>query len=518
MTRLSPRRAAISTIFIFVMTLALLGMMAIVFYVSQLRGARERLQRCSDAAALAGAVGTVDDRMLAGRLLMPSCSTPGSTGLEAIHNSIVGGVPATNPDAVLPLSRFAAMVVAYRNLIDEKGLDLNPNDGTKAPFAPLANYADGDIVYGFMNNPFIRTYNTAYIGDPCPSPATDCTYVPVYNINVVRVEGYRTTTYRDAAQTPTLTGPVHVAGLPLVQLNYFDLYDFSTAMLDQDVYGFQPLFTNTTIPVIPIAIRSLITPTNTPFALTNPATTAQTWEDQIGPPYENDNLTYVPSSNSFVAGADNLPEITLILSTSSAYGNATPISIGTTTINGSAPSIVSQVTNGIGNPELTGFGGSLQLAGLSAPYPNTLPVGIINGPDTSDSSDFNALSTALQNLVGQQHIWPLYSGYNSGMSQVLIVGFVAARLIDVQVSGTSMQIRLQATYIHAPTALTNVEQRVNTLPAGWPANKKTALVDTPTQYYTPGIMGPPGSLSYDIPPLNNVPVHNLYISKARLVD
>ncbi len=243
---------------------------------------------------------------------------------------------------------------------------------------------------------------------------------------------------------------VPIPRMPLVGKGKVDAVAFATALLDGDIYGFQPLFPNQPLRLVPIALDQ---------------TTIQT---QTATPI--DDLRYNPGTGAFSNGSDGLPEISVTLTTnpppSGATATAATLNIGIT----NQTDFLNQISIGVYPAQLARapFNGAFLL------QPDTVTSNqlklAVPGSSSFASGDGSAIATQLGMLAQAPYsarIWPIFSGYD-GTGQPIITGFIAARLVSVNsttqaiddgMGGTTttmkLTLTLQPTLISEPSAATN---------------------------------------------------------------
>jgi hypothetical protein len=301
------------------------------------------------------------------------------------------------------------------------------------------NETDGELYVGTLDDPTSRTFvglaNTGF--DP---------YRP--DLNAVRVK----------------------TRLPRVSAS-------STYFVDRDVIGFrlkQPRASSPTfpaIPMVPIAILSEPCPPaqNTPDCWVKKD--LNSWEGAImGRRGQDDFLIGAsgqPISRSSNGGnSDGIPEISVTLTEGGSSGDN-----GRLVYFNPAEDFVAlagQAKNGLAYGDLATEGqppGQFLLNDGTGTQ-NVAPA--VTGPLPSASSSLpqggaKTLAGSLQNqtgllgILGQPRIWVLYSGLSkrNGTPTANVVGFVVARVMSVQVAGTSLTITLQPSTLVTDKAVTN---------------------------------------------------------------
>lgn len=392
---LTRRRPGNLTLLLLLVLMLLLAAFAVAVNVARLWAVRVELQGATDAGSLAAAEVLVSDDLL--------------------RND------ATVLQPLLDSARAEADTFARQNPVSGRTLALDPN---------AANFTDGDIVFGTLDNPFSKNF-TAVID------VNDPTVTPVPLINAVRVRGVLA---RSRGNAPGLIfGNFTGVGSAEVQTA-------STVMLDRDVVGFVPLGTQP-VRLAPVALLADYT-----------AVDSRSWQYQVESRKGVDQYTFDRTANTFVGGADGLYEFQAVYATDLtqlALANVQLLFIGTSDIAG----LSKQLQSGVTVDQLTTFGGQFVLDAannqLSVPAKQV-------GPDDS-GGELTTLHNALEQLrqSAEPRIWPLQRGFDAIKNQSLVCGFVAARVVSVDpvVSGQPLTFRLQPTMISTATAVTDYTRR-----------------------------------------------------------
>lgn len=240
----------------------------------------------------------------------------------------------------------------------------------------------------------------------------------------------------------------------------------ATAFADHDVIGF--IITGTialpgqTVPSIPVAPVAILTDPCPPAL--NRLASWQTkrpgsWEHDILARRGHDHYARDPHTGELLRQADGIPEITVTLSESGIDqgDNGQPLVIGV----GSVDGFVRQLTTGVTHHDLQSRNGRLV---LNEHNQLRLPRLALRG------TDVNSLASALHEILGQRRVWPLYVHVLDAHAgpHVVLLGFVAARLMDVHVQVVShddgqkklrVQLVLQPTMFVTATAVTDSHRR-----------------------------------------------------------
>jgi hypothetical protein len=366
----------------------------------------------------------LDDTVLFGAEPIPNTTRDAILGSPGNPGNPVGA----NPEGVRPRAIRLAMLNGF------EGTDplVDPNVTPNPPCTTTFNDPNGQIAIGTKNSRTDTTFNTNL------TLPWDL-YVPRYN--TVKVSLSR-------------------AGLEITRPTTVTVQ--ATAFVDRDVIGFHvrspaslvPPGTVPAIPVMPFAILS---------DSSNPPNDPDSWDNQIirrlGPDNFRFNASGVP-----VPGSDGIPEITVrFRSNGNPPGtNGAIVAVGTTNIN---PEVVGQVATGITAAQLAVYDPTTFTLTLKSPPDNKvdLPEFDPNQPD------LDALETAFNGILGLRRVWMLYDqsldpGSPPAANTVRVVGFVAARVMDVRRQGMGMgnnrlEVTLQPTMIVTANALTDTARR-----------------------------------------------------------
>lgn len=427
----SPRRGGVSAFLLLALGL-LLAAIALSVDISHLGQTRVEMHNAADAAALAAAAALVDDDLLTD--------------------------PPHSMSGLVPRARAAALAYGRANPVLGKPLQLDPN---------TANAPDGDIVFGFYDTGEGRSFQ----------PARDPDH-PL--INAVHITAQR---------TRARGNPAGMYFGRLFNLPHADVLASATAIVDRAVYGFRPAGRQPA-PLLPLALRT------DPTGLD-----AGSWENQIlkpppaQPPFarDGDGNPETPPSDRFwfdrrggrflsvpaeAPHGDGIREMEVRLPLAGqpldlddADGaNGCIVQIG----DADWSALCGQVAAGVTSRELAPWGSQLALdANGQLPLPGGSLLPEAGGPALGEL--LQALQIAQQSA--EPRIWPLFSkvlNANEGRGTVMIEGFVAARLIRVQLatSGHGQEERrqlcltLQPCQLATATALTGRPKPAAPIPGG----------------------------------------------------
>jgi hypothetical protein len=307
---------------------------------------------------------------------------------------------------------------------------------------------DGDILFGTMDLLKGRRLTPVENLNDSENEALNA-------INTVRILACRLKARGNPAEPP-------LRGLTL--LPFADVAAASTATLDRDIVGFRPLGTRP-LPIVPLAVLS--DPTGE-----NPAS----WESQIEDG-DQDNYRFDRDAKVFVPGQDQLPELEVQLAcpggsvAGPANGAVLTVGIGT------AVDLAAQVLDGITAEHLQSLGRQMVLDAN-----NQLLVSGLTISDPSGSDGLAAISAGLMKLqaTAEKRVWPLYRVSEEHADAVVVAGFVAARVVQVQPlqDGQPLTFTLQPTMMAVSTAVTDPTRRgVNGAPVPNPYVVKVRLVE-----------------------------------------
>jgi hypothetical protein len=389
--------------------LALLLIYLLAIHRAVLRHRQLELQITTDAAALAGAQTTVDDRLF----MEPM---PLSTVIDNV--------------------RAKTQLYAQLNRVQGQLTILDSNVG---------NDAGGELVLGSLDHPFSKAFKNEL-------PTSWDLYHP--SLNAVRVM----LTRQGVAAQSTAFVDRDVIG--------FRIQGSQTVPLARDAFDFDGTESRQApaLPLVPLAIL-----TTTPGQLGYQASWDANIIDPAGPRVDNFKIQKNPHTKllEVVPGKDTIREITVRFSVAGADGddNGQIVSLGR--INKEAPKVpgaVSQIGTGIVDTHLPApFNGQVALGSIyheSLPRPTT-PNELFLPRLSPSASELDLLALALKNLKGRRRVWPLYQhGVTGPVNPLKIVGFVAARVLEVsQPSSGRVAVVLQPTMIVTSTALTDHTRR-----------------------------------------------------------
>ena len=399
------RRGGIALAALIALPVALLAFIA-GLWSCQFTDIRAQMQKEADAAALAGADALLGDALLRGRL--------------------ESGTNSTELYALLQNSR----------LVIQSYAQLNPvYGGYSVPDWDLANPTQGDIIFGAYDRTQSTPFTPILLVDSMNNPTTDLEL-----INSVQVFMRR---------TQATGNPIPLPHMPLIGTGQVDFVTVSTAMLDGDLQGFRPLFADRPIPLVPCALDYATVTTQTTTSFT-------------------DKLAFDPTTQAFVASQDQLPEITVNLTTATPPANvvatAFELNIGFT----NASDVAGQIAGGVQPAQLTGqpFNGAFLLT-PDASMPSFLTL-TVPGQQYFASTDGNTLVNSGFSLIAQTPftalLWPISNGFDVNGNPI-VVGFIAARLASVQTTSDgngnvqAITLTLQPSLVSAPSAVTNSAYR-----------------------------------------------------------
>jgi hypothetical protein len=317
-------------------------------------------------------------------------------------------------------ARDAARAQAARNLVRGFPLVLDLN---------LTNQAAGDIVSGRLDTPRSQVFVTETIDPDAPNPL-------VVTFNALRVR---------ADRSDARNNPVGLFLGPLLGQSTINVRDFSTALLDRDVVGFRPWGTPN-VPLVPLPILS--DPTGTD---------PRSWEYQVELLNGADAFQFDRVTRAFSAGSDGLHEMELFIALDPgqlALANVALLDVGA--IDGAH--FAEQIASGTSATDLQAIGGQILLDDTQQVL---LPGEAVGPPE--GSADLDLLRAALEalRLSGAARVFPLYAGIDPGTGNVIVTGFVAARIVavDAVVSGQPLRVVVQPAMICTATALTDAARR-----------------------------------------------------------
>ena len=268
------------------------------------------------------------------------------------------------------------------------------------------------------------------------------------------------------------------------------------ALADHDVVGFRvregllnppSSYRPPAIPLMPIAIASE-PGEGEPFGPESWAKRSpDCWEKQILARAGGDRWRRSGGTWEHAQTGDGIPEIDVVISEGGEKGNGRVVRFDP---NLPAETTLAQAKRGVTFADLKARGGQLRLNdGASAR--NELPLPPL-GPT---AADVEQLAETLAGMVGQPRVWLLYSGVrensSSGEQAVVVVGFVAARVVAVR-----------------------SEEKVGAVPGG-----KALTYRKLTATLQPCVMNVPTAVTNcalrDLPPR---PLYNPYLARVRVVE
>lgn len=365
-----------------ILILVLIGVVSLVM----LRGSKTELQTSGDAAALAAGRTLADDAFLSGEP-------------EAIRG-------------VLRRARAAAVEYAVANPVQGQTIELDQN---------LEHRPDGDIVFGYLDQPINGNFHRLDLGD----------VGELRRVNAVRISARR-----------------NADGDPLSIR--------ATAFLDFAVIGLKPQF-DKPLPVVPVALYSCRS--------ADAPSPERSWEQQ----HRTDAFRYDAAARRWVAGSDGIPEITVVMGRHEPEERAVHgigLQIGTSNIGG----LFTQIIEGIAPAELAEYGGELMLderRKLAVPHANFAVVrereegrqreaGRQREPDEPEL--VGRMARAFRALAADPtpRIWPLFNDLRADDERVILTGFAAVRIVKVEDESGRLRLILQPTIFPTPTVVTDV--------------------------------------------------------------
>ena len=213
----------------------------------------------------------------------------------------------------------------------------------------------------------------------------------------------RVTMYR----TRRTGNPVSLLLAPWLVSETVDIARQSVARIERQIIGFDATL-NIAIPLAPIGILT-----------DNSQQRPDAWESQLAARLTDDSA-YDRITGQFLSNqADRLPELSFELST-----NCWPLAMGSTS------NLESQLLNGVVQQDLMDFGGSLI---LSATGPN---LDLMNLDVDHQASLVQGLNGLWQSA--EARVWPLVQPPAIDSLQAKITGFIAARVVRIEVGATSI--------------------------------------------------------------------------------
>jgi hypothetical protein len=322
------------------------------------------------------------------------------------------------PADLFARSRQEAQLYAKANLVCGKPVELEKNDN---------NDPHGDIVFGRVEKPLAPHF--------VPAKRQESHGISPSLVNAVRIT---------ARRTCERGNPLYLLRGPFLHRIPTNATFSSTAMLDREVIGFRPIHSRP-VPLVPLALRS------------DPSGTHKdSWEHHCRE--GDDHWSFDRSSKPFrrVEAPDGLREF------SGRIGNKEAtvclLQIGSS----DTMELAEQIERGILPAEFEGLGGELVLDKEG----RRIVPGTLIGP-TAGTSAFEALAASLRSLRdrGEAYAWPLFREVDEKTQRPILTGFIAARVVDVQVDKEGMlRFTLQQAVLCAASAVT-VSSRPKDAPA-----------------------------------------------------
>jgi hypothetical protein len=349
------------------------------------------------------------------------------TTKDPIYSPLLYG----DPNDILSLCQDACIAEAQKyaamNFVDGAVLKLDTMPGKGD-----VNFKD--VKFGKFD------FNDAKAGFVYIDPAT-ATTEERRAINAVRVEAFRTTARKNSIR---LFGPAWTGASDA------QIVTRSTAALDRRVIGF---FVQKNMAAMPTPLGFEKIPL-APVVLLNDASPLS-WSQMVEAPADL-SKSPIPYGQMIV----NIPTQTF---PSGPPLNSQLLDIGI----GTAAEMATQLTGGITALQASALKNGLILDSTSftVPVPTYTP---LPDGDTTSGSDFDKLYQAFLFLKNNkiERAWPLCGILPASGTDATVTGFVAARVIDVQIrqhGGSSptnfIQLTLQPTLLETPTAFTDYSNR-----------------------------------------------------------
>jgi hypothetical protein len=328
-----------------------------------------------------------------------------------VNDDVLRGEPALMPH-----------LIARAQLQGQAFADANPPAGLAT-----ALQASSDLQFGTLDHAGARFLSVA-------GSLSDPTNPWLLNVNAVTANP-RLTQKRGNA-------PALFLG-PLLGQSRMDIAATAAVMLDRDVIGFRPVFSQP-LPLAPLALLQDFSGSN-----------SRSWAYQVQQKKGEDLVTFDPTAGQFRSGPDRLVEFNAVMALDDnqiAEANVALLWIG----QASMPGLIQQLAGGVRTADLSGLGGEFVLD-----QTNTLTLPARNVGPGPASTDLTSLATQLTKLASaaEVRVWPLYQ--NATGSAATVVGFVAARVVDVTTPprGGPLRFRLQQTMVSTPAAITDFTRR-----------------------------------------------------------
>lgn len=325
---------------------------------------------------------------------------------------------ANDPVLVPPIldrSRLAALDFAAFHLVRSRPLDISH---------------DGDIRFGVLSTPRGGQLTLLNFAGPI-DPSL------LLQVNTVVVT---------AGHTADRQNSVGLAFGHITGIGQMDVEVVSTVTLDRELRGFRPL-PEQNVPLAPLALFS------DPAGLD-----AKSWQFAVEQGNGNDAFRFDRNLGEFMAGSDGLREFRALIATDAgqlAQANTALLHFGSTSV----PVLADQLVDGLDAVDLAALGGQVLLNAAG----EVLVAGTQQGP-AEGSADLDELLDALEALEESAEVraWPLYSQVDTAAGTVQVTGFVAARVVRVQLLGPGqpVEVILQPARLATATAVTAFDLRL----------------------------------------------------------
>ena len=288
--------------------------------------------------------------------------------------------------------------------------------------------SDSDLLFGRLDQPRGKLF--AY-----PQGPRAATAAPMW-FNAVRVTAQRS--QRRGTAIPLFGAILSGTGSGSVAAA-------ATAFLDRDVIGLGPR-PGQPAPLVPIALLS--DPTGN-----RPAS----WEFQVPRGGGGDHFRFDRHNLRFLEGSDGLAEMTVQMQVFGQEApddlhNAALLQIGVRDWAG----LIAQLRHGLTLENLADYPRQQLVLGEDGRL--RVPASVWLPPDPDRQAELAQMLQALQNRA-EHRVWPLFIGLESDRSLAVLTGFVAARIVRVEVEPNVLRLVLQPCMMSTITAVTDVARR-----------------------------------------------------------
>jgi hypothetical protein len=313
-------------------------------------------------------------------------------------------------EAELQRTADSASMAAAWEFIDEDALTGNTNLVTMRTNATssASEFCVPNQVLGSSPSLAVQDVEIGYMADPL-DPASTIDTNSTLPPNAIRVSVQR---------TDSQNGAIPFSFARIFGRDETTRTAEATAVLLNNLKGFQPPSNNTNLPLLPIACD------------------LPSWNNLVagnGP----DNWTWDVENQQIIAGSDNIRELNLYPKGNGSPGNRGTVDIGKS--NNSTADISRQISHGVSAADLAYHGGKLEFDANGELFLNA---------DTGISA---GIKDELASIIGKPVFIPIFSSIsgNGNNAMYKIVGFGGVRITEVKLTGkmNSKRVIIQPTNV-----------------------------------------------------------------------